>query len=127
MTLYSSLTLSHLVFSYTAKQDFCAVKQNRTDFLQMMLKAQHQGVDDTEGIGTEQQSLDTDHAGWNKKGLSKEEVLAQSMLFFLAGYETTASTLAFLAYCFALNPECQERAHAEVVQTLGDKVSLQNT
>ena len=44
------------------------------------------------------------------------------MLFLLAGYETTASAVSFVTYCLALNPDCQERLHNEVVKVTGDKV-----
>ncbi|CAL1293516.1 unnamed protein product [Larinioides sclopetarius] len=49
----------------------------------------------------------------NKK-LSKIELLAQCVLFFFAGYETTASALTFLAYELAKNPEWQEKLIEEV-------------
>ena len=52
------------------------------------------------------------------KGLSPEEIEAQSLVFFLAGYETTASTLAFLAYCLATNPDCQEKLLREIDNTV---------
>ena len=46
--------------------------------------------------------------------------MAQSMLFFLAGYETTATTLSFAAYSLATNPECQCRLLQEI-DTLTEK------
>ncbi|KAF8794483.1 Cytochrome P450 3A21 like protein [Argiope bruennichi] len=49
----------------------------------------------------------------NKK-LSKIELLSQCVLFFFAGFETTASVLTFLAYELAMNPEWQEKLIEEV-------------
>ncbi|GFY55818.1 cytochrome P450 3A8 [Trichonephila inaurata madagascariensis] len=46
--------------------------------------------------------------------LAEIELLAQCVLFFLVGYETTASTLTFLAYELALNPEWQDKLIEEV-------------
>ena len=60
----------------------------------------------------------------DEKGLSPEELEAQSLLLFLAGYETTASTLAFLAYCLAINPECQKKLVNEIDETLEHSVSI---
>jgi cytochrome P450 len=40
--------------------------------------------------------------------------LLQCILFFLAGYETTASTLTFCSYELALNPHVQEKLLKEV-------------
>ncbi|GFY30160.1 thromboxane-A synthase [Trichonephila clavipes] len=48
------------------------------------------------------------------KKLSENEILAQCVLFFLVGYETTATVLTFLAYCLATNPEWQEKLIQEV-------------
>ncbi|KAL1441241.1 hypothetical protein MTO96_008663 [Rhipicephalus appendiculatus] len=48
------------------------------------------------------------------KRLTEIEVMAQCVLFFLAGLETTSSTLAFATYHLALNPEVQEKLRKEV-------------
>jgi cytochrome P450 len=55
--------------------------------------------------------------------LTEDEVTGNAMLFFLAGYETTASTLTFMSYCLATNPEIQESLIDEIDSVLG-KVSL---
>lgn len=59
----------------------------------------------------------------NVKGLTREELEAMSVLLLLAGYDTTASTLAYFLYCMALNPACQEKLYAEVSTLPADKVS----
>ena len=48
------------------------------------------------------------------KYLTEEEILAQSWVFFLAGYETTSTTLTFATYELALNPGAQQRLYDEV-------------
>ena len=55
-------------------------------------------------------------------GLTREELEAQSVLFLLAGYDTTASSIGFLLYNMALNPDCQEKLYQEIKQACGDKV-----
>ena len=45
------------------------------------------------------------------------------MLFFLAGYETTAASIAFLLYNLTLNPEMQEKLHEEIMDVAGDQVN----
>eukprot|EP00873_Tetraselmis_striata_P046538 jgi/Tetstr1/466802/TSEL_011272.t1 len=49
-----------------------------------------------------------------KSGLSTHAVASQAFLFMLAGYETTANTLAFSLYNLAAHPEAMKRAMAEV-------------
>ena len=48
------------------------------------------------------------------KFLTMEEMQAQISIFLIAGYETTASTLAFIAYYLALYPKVQEKLQAEI-------------
>ncbi|PAA59373.1 hypothetical protein BOX15_Mlig034582g1 [Macrostomum lignano] len=47
------------------------------------------------------------------KGLSEDEVVAQCFTFFLAGFETTANAMTFVAYLLALHPESQTRCFKE--------------
>ena len=56
-----------------------------------------------------------------------DEILAQGMLFFIAGYDTTATSIAFLIYNLTLNPEIQEKLHEEIMDAAGDKVFRVNS
>ena len=49
-----------------------------------------------------------------QKGLEKGEIVADSVGFMLAGYETTSTTLAFATYLLAANAEVQERLANEI-------------
>src|SRR5205823_5814864 len=42
-----------------------------------------------------------------QKKLTEDEIIAQAFLFFIGGYETTASTLSFCSYALAIHPEYQ--------------------
>jgi len=44
--------------------------------------------------------------------------VAQALIFLIAGYETSASTLSFALYELALHPEIQQSVRAEIVQVL---------
>ena len=46
--------------------------------------------------------------------LSDEEIVANSLTFLLAGFETTAITLSFASYLLALHPEIQEKLQTEI-------------
>ena len=82
--------------------DSCASIQYK-DMLQLMLEA-------SEEEGDEAQAK-TSTA--NKK-LSNEQIVAHSIGFLAAGYETTGNTLTYTAYLLALNPEVQERLQKEI-------------
>ena len=49
-----------------------------------------------------------------QKGLEKGEIIADSVGFILAGYETTSTTLAFATYLLSINSEVQERLANEI-------------
>ncbi|KAF2879260.1 hypothetical protein ILUMI_26906 [Ignelater luminosus] len=71
----------------------------RKDFLQILMDLQ-----------------DTDK---NTEGaLTIEEVAAQAFVFFLAGYETSSSTMSFCLFELALNANIQEKVRNEIFNTL---------
>ena len=51
----------------------------------------------------------------------RTELLDQIAVLFLAGHETSASTLAWALYLLASCPHLQERAHQEAVGVFGDR------
>lgn len=52
--------------------------------------------------------------------LTLDELCAQAFGFYIAGYETTSSTLTYLLYHVARNPEVQKRLHQELDHILQD-------
>jgi cytochrome P450 family 3 subfamily A len=98
-------------------------KVKHHDFLQLMINAQKKIVDEE----PEDKSFDAEsHHGHEEKAelvsnkskidITENDILANSFVFFLAGYETTASLLSFLFYSLAIYPECQEKLLEEVLQ-----------
>ncbi|KAL4625086.1 thromboxane-A synthase isoform X1 [Arapaima gigas] len=49
-----------------------------------------------------------------KRMMTEDEIVGQAVLFLLAGYETSSSTLAVVCYLMAIHPECQEKLQREV-------------
>ncbi|MBZ7955594.1 cytochrome P450 [Campylobacter molothri] len=52
---------------------------------------------------------------------SFEEILDQVAMIFLAGHETTASSLTWTLYLLSLYPKEQQKAYEEIIQILKDK------
>nr|XP_025130722.1 cytochrome P450 3A24-like isoform X2 [Bubalus bubalis] len=75
----------------------------RVDFLQLMINSQN--------------SKETD----NHKALSDQELMAQSIIFIFAGYETTSSTLSFLLHILATHPDVQQKLQEEIDATFPNK------
>jgi cytochrome P450 len=56
-------------------------------------------------------------AVWNgplKKTLTNSEILSQAILFLIAGYETTANTIEFVAYHLAKYQNVQDKLIEEI-------------
>lgn len=81
--------------------------KNRVDFMQLMVDSQT-----SENIKDDKETY---------KGLTDHEILSQAMIFIFAGYETTSSTLSFLAYNLAINPDIQKILQEEVDEAFPDK------
>ena len=50
----------------------------------------------------------------SRKKLTSTEIAGFSVDFFLAGYETTATTLGFTSYLLAMNTHVQEKLQVEI-------------
>uniref|UniRef100_G3PWQ0 unspecific monooxygenase n=1 Tax=Gasterosteus aculeatus aculeatus TaxID=481459 RepID=G3PWQ0_GASAC len=81
-------------------------QKSRVDFLQLMIDSQ--------------KNIDLSKEESNK-GLSDHEILSQAMIFLFAGYETSSSSLSFLAYNLARNPHIMKRLQEEVDSTFPNK------
>lgn len=110
-------------------------KQSRQeDFLQLMMDAQEGGISSTAEMtfGKEDElfnlgsELKSDSSIVNKQ-LTEDEALAQCVLFFLAGQDTTSSVVSYAIYLLALHPDVQARLREEVdecFQNEGEEPSL---
>ncbi|XP_063772979.1 cytochrome P450 3A9-like [Pseudophryne corroboree] len=81
---------------------------SRVDFLQLMLDSR---IEDISGLKKEQ------------KALTDTEIMAQAIIFILAGFETTSVTLTYLFYNLATHPDVQQRLQEEVDSFLPDKAN----
>ncbi|XP_035516950.1 cytochrome P450 3A40 [Morone saxatilis] len=85
-------------------------QKSRVDFLQLMIDSQKNN--DLSGVEQD-------------KGLSDHEILSQAMIFIFAGYETSSSSLTFLAYNLATNPDVMKRLQQEIDSTFPNKAPIE--
>ncbi|XP_078572908.1 cytochrome P450 3A8-like isoform X1 [Branchiostoma floridae x Branchiostoma japonicum] len=87
----------------------------RLDFMQLMLNA-HKEPEEEE----EDSSRDVKVQG-QKQALTKDDVVSNGIVFFLAGYDTTATTMAFALYNLAVNQEAQDKVIQELDEVMREK------
>ncbi|GFU65374.1 cytochrome P450 9e2 [Trichonephila clavipes] len=102
----------------------------RNDFLQLLMDTAKEVSDEEKWEDNDKGDIATNYEEQNEaqqmfkttsnKKLSMDELIAQCVVFFLAGYETTASTLSFATYMLALNQDIQNKLRAEVDHTLAE-------
>ncbi|KAM4631555.1 cytochrome P450 3A24-like [Discoglossus pictus] len=80
------------------------IHKNRVDFLQLMVDSQ---------------TNNEENHGY--KELSDTEIMAQALTFILAGYESTSTTLMFVAYNLAMHPDVQSKLQEEIDTVLPNK------
>ncbi|CAJ0590341.1 unnamed protein product [Cylicocyclus nassatus] len=88
--------------------------QGTTDFIDLFLDARAEHEFDNHS--------DFSKSGIHvKKQLTREEIAAQCFVFLLAGYDTTANSLAYVTFLLAKHPESQRRLQEEIDQYSGDE------
>ncbi|XP_075557325.1 cytochrome P450 3A31-like isoform X2 [Dermacentor variabilis] len=103
-------------------------EKDRTDLLQLMLNAEikHEvpidvhsltASDGFDSASQESQPVKVNDSG-KKRFLTNTEILANSFAFFVAGFETTGTALAFTAYLLAKHQDVQGRLREEVLAVL---------
>ena len=55
-------------------------------------------------------------------GLTRTEIVGNSMLLLMVGYLSTAMTMAFLAYSITVDHEVQEKVYQEIEDSIEEQV-----
>lgn len=104
----------------------------RNDFQQLLIDAQR---GELKNVGSDELSefekeatLDSNVSSNSKTNtritLTDDMIVAQSILFFMAGFTSTSTFISFSAYMLAANPEIQEKLRKEVDTIVKDDGSV---
>ena len=73
-------------------------------------------------VGGEMAELPSEStAAHGRRKLRDDEIMANSLTFMLAGYETSAAALSYTSYLLALHPDIQEKLQAEIDKYFEDE------
>lgn len=97
-------------------EDRRSKKTVRNDFIQMMVD--NAEPDTGEEINKEEQSEDIKAYKNLKKTLTNAEILSQSIMFMMAGSETTSTALSWISYNLAMHPDIQDKLIQEIDDAL---------
>ncbi|KAK8719066.1 hypothetical protein OTU49_014271, partial [Cherax quadricarinatus] len=103
--------------------------QRREDYLDILLDAQSGHNSPTTAHENHTSIIDYSSvtkivktfAPLSKQVLTDETIVAQCVLFLIAGYDTTASTLAVLSFLLAKHPIHQQRLRQELLQIIQEE------
>ncbi|TSK31292.1 Protein sidekick-1 [Bagarius yarrelli] len=103
LTLFSKSAIDFFYGALKKIKDQHDTNENRrVDFLQLMIQSQ---ISDEQAEKSDNQP---------SKGLTDHEILSQSFIFILGGYDTTSTTLTYLLYNLAINPDCMSKLVEEI-------------
>ncbi|XP_023934738.2 cytochrome P450 6B1 [Bicyclus anynana] len=84
---------------------------NRKDFIDLVLELKNQG-------NILETNKTKDESAVNCIQLTNEVIAAQAFIFYVAGYETSAATMALMLYELAMNPPIQDKIITEIEEVL---------
>lgn len=91
---------------YREKKNF-----SRNDFIQLLIQLKNQGF---VSVDKDSEEPTAENGNQNHKKLDMNELAANVFVFFVAGFETSSSTLSFCLFELARNPEIQKKIQAEI-------------
>ncbi|CAG2182293.1 unnamed protein product, partial [Oppiella nova] len=135
--LYSGLDETANEFFFNITRHIIKERRNGNkkynDFIQLLLNSEQNNNksvlrDDNDvneahylNQGAEELAVEKKILSETDKYITEDEILANSWIFFQAGYETTASTLTFASYELALNEDIQQKLYEEVMSAVDSK------
>jgi len=104
-----------------------ASNESRDDFLQLLIEAKEGElkIDQSEVLDTFEKEAQLKSHTKNKTQFTDELAISQSVLFFLAGFDTVGSLVNFAAYLLAVHQDIQEKVFKEIEKYVNKEGEVQ--
>jgi len=86
----------------------------RNDFMHLLIQIKNKVIIDEDNESLKQNAHGTLENNSSEEGLSINSLAAQCFIFFIAGYETSSTTMTFCLYELSLNQDIQDRVRKEI-------------
>ncbi|XP_017777293.1 PREDICTED: uncharacterized protein LOC108563195 [Nicrophorus vespilloides] len=111
-------------FSNVIKESLAAREKGkiiRSDMIQLLMMAKKGNLKYEENIKNDDTGFATvkEHYTEGSKMLTDNDIVAQALVFFLAGFEPVSTIISFMAMELALNPDIQVKLYEEI-ERFGD-------
>lgn len=95
----------------------------RPDMINLLMQAKkgklkhEQRTDEDEGFATAQES-DIKNGESKQRELTDDDLVAQALIFFFAGFDTSSTLMSFMSLELAINPDVQQTLQTEIDDAL---------
>lgn len=107
-------------FFYNIVEETIAYREKnnikRNDLMDLLIRLKHNENIDDDNLSNNEEDKSND-SNLNA-GLTLNQIAAQVFLFYLAGFETSAVTLAFTMHHLAKDPQIQDKIRAEILEQI---------
>ncbi|CAG0890358.1 unnamed protein product [Darwinula stevensoni] len=88
--------------------------------LDIMKQRETEGRERGDVLDTLLEQQEKEKEAESEKVITEEVIAAQSLIFFVAGFDTTASMMNFLSYVLAIHPDIQDRLYQEIEKKMDE-------
>lgn len=93
-------------------------KMKRDDLIDLLIELKNKGKIETDANDDKEAENAVDNKLVDKFDFNGDDLVAQAAIFFVAGFETSATTMSLALYELALHPDLQKRLREEIRENL---------
>ncbi|KAI9298478.1 cytochrome P450 [Neoconidiobolus thromboides FSU 785] len=114
-------------FPFTSRMKLYDDTAKLRNYIKKLIDAERErlSVSGSDKQGTNVLSLMVQSSDSGSEGLTNEMIIDDTIVFIIAGHDTTAHTLASAVYYLARYPEIQQKVRQEIKKLLGPKSTLE--